>query len=186
MLPVPTKNSAPSVSTRALTTPFTDTQLTTIKKRPPLWMKTSEQTTKWQTRIPRMQQTMLPDDIGKYVVRDVESVTRLGWTEFVHWQRGRGDFASMSEIEHPARRLLRQYKHRGAPVVLMTGGWSEGERLAALKRGPHKSATKHAPFSPQKNLLDDGEGAVGGATLLGGQEATGTQVEPAQHKGGTG
>ena len=61
-------------------------------------------------------------------------------------QRGRGDFASLLEVKHPERRLLQQYKHRGAPVVLMTGEWSEGERLAALKMGPHKSSTKHAPF----------------------------------------
>ena len=29
---------------------------------------------------------------------------------------------------------------------MMMGEWTEGGRLAALKRGPHKSATKHAPF----------------------------------------
>ena len=61
-------------------------------------------------------------------------------------RRGRGDFASLSEVKHLARRLLRQYKHRGTPVVLMMRKWSEGERLAALKRVPHRSATKHAPF----------------------------------------
>ena len=61
-------------------------------------------------------------------------------------RQGRGDFASLSDVEHPARRLLRQYNNRGAPVMLMTGEWMEGERLATLKQGPHKSATKHAPF----------------------------------------
>ena len=49
------------------------------------------------------------DDIGK----------KIGWTEFVCWRQGRGDFASLSEVENLERRLLRQYKHRGAPVVLM-------------------------------------------------------------------
>ena len=88
----------------------------------------------------------MPDDIGKYVVRDAEEVTRIGWTEFVHRRRGRGYFATLLEVKHPARRLLRQYKHRGVPVVLMTGKWSEGERQAALKRGPHRSATEHSPF----------------------------------------
>ena len=39
MLPVPTKNPASSVRTRALTTPSLDT---TTKKRQPLRMKTSE------------------------------------------------------------------------------------------------------------------------------------------------
>ena len=66
--------------------------------------------------------------------------------EFVRRRRGRGDFASLFEAKHPSWRLLWQYKHRGAPVVLMTGEWSERERLVALKRGPHNSATKHAPF----------------------------------------
>ena len=64
---------------------------------------------------------MLSDDIGKYVVRDKEVVTRLGWTEFVRRRRGHGDFASLSEVIHPAWRLLRQSNHRGEPVVLMAG-----------------------------------------------------------------
>ena len=146
MLPVLTTNPAPSIRTRGLTTPSPNTQLTTTKKRQLLWMKTSEPHAKRPTRIPRPQQAKLPDDIGKYAVRNADKVTRIGCTEFVCWRRGRGDFASLSEVEHLARHLLRQYKHRGAPVVLMMGVWSEGERLASLKRGPHKSATKHAPF----------------------------------------
>ena len=71
----------------------------------------------------------------------------------MRWQRGRGDFAFLSEVEHPAWRLLRQYKQRGAPVVMMTREWSEGERLAALKRGPHNSATKHTPFLREEFAL---------------------------------
>ena len=61
-------------------------------------------------------------------------------------QQGRGDFDSLSEVEHPAQRFLWKCKHRGAPVVLMTGEWTEGKRLEALKRGPHKSATEHTRF----------------------------------------
>ena len=162
MLPVPTTNPALSVRTCALTTPSTNTQSTTIKKRTSLRMKTSEPDTKRLSHIPRPQQAQLRDDIGKYVVRDAEAVTRLGWTEFVCPRRGQGYVASLSEVKHPARRLLRQYKHRGAPVVWITGEWSERERLAELKRGPHKSVTEHAPF-PQGIRLDGGEGAVGGA-----------------------
>ena len=120
MLPVPTTNPTPSVQTRALTTPFTDTQSTTIKKRKSLRMKTSEPDAKRTDRIPRPQQVKLPDDIGKYAIHDAEAVTRLGWTEFVSRRRGHGDFASLLEVKHPAWCLLRQYKHRGAPVVLMT------------------------------------------------------------------
>ena len=74
-------------------------------------------------------------------------------------QRGRGYFSSLSEVDHPARRLLRQYKHHGAPVVLMTGKCSEGEHLADLKRGPHKSATEHALFLCKEfaSMLEKGQ-----------------------------
>ena len=140
MLPVLTTNPTPSVRTRALANPSNKTPPTT-KKRTPLRRKTLEPDAKRQAHIPRPQQALLPDDIVKYVVCNAEEVTRLGWTEFVRRQRGRGDFASLSLVKHPACRLLIQYKHRSAPVVLMTGEWSKGERLAALKRGPHRSAT---------------------------------------------
>ena len=83
-------------------------------------MKTSEPDAKRPAQISRPQQVKLPDDIGKYVVRNAEEVTRLSWTEFVRWRRGRGYFASLSGVEHPARRLLRKYKNHGAPVMLMT------------------------------------------------------------------
>ena len=84
-------------------------------------MKTSEPDAKRPTQIPLPKQVKLLDDIGKYVVRNAEEVTTLGWTEFFCRKWGRGYFSSLSEVEHPARRLLRQYKHHGAPVVLMTG-----------------------------------------------------------------
>ena len=106
MLPVPTPNPAPSAKTRELTPPSTDTQSTTIKKRTSLRMKTSDPDAKSPALIPWPQQALLPDYIGKYVVRDVEEVTRLGWTEFVCQRQGRGDFASLSEVKHPSRRLL--------------------------------------------------------------------------------
>ena len=104
---------------------------------------TSEPAAKRATRIPRPKQAQLPDNICKYVARNAGEVKRLRWMYFVRRQRGRGDFASLEDVKPSAWRLLRQYKHRGAPVVLMSGSWTEGERQAALKRGPHWSATEH-------------------------------------------
>ena len=98
------------------------------------------------TQIPRPQQVKLTNNIGKYVVQNAEEVTRLGWTEFVRQQQGCGYFSSLSEVEYPERHLLQKYKHRGAPFVMMTRGWTEEESLVALKRGPHKSTTEHATF----------------------------------------
>ena len=141
---MPTTNPAPYVRAQALTTPSPNPPPS--KKRTHPQRKTSEPEAKRPARIPRPQQARLPDDIGKYVVRDNEEVSRLGWAEFVCRRRGRGNFASLFEVKHPARRLLIQYKHRGAPVVLVTGSWMEGERQAALKRVPHRSAKEHTPF----------------------------------------
>ena len=77
-------------------------------------------------------------------------------------RRGRGDFASLTDVEHPARRLLRQYKHWGAPVVLASGSWTEGERQAALKRGPHRSATEHTLFLREEfsSMIEKGQWVV--------------------------
>ena len=139
MLPVPTTNPTPSGRTRALTTPSPNTPPN--KKRTHLRRKTPEPDAKRPDHIPQPQQAWLPEDIGKYVVRNAEEVTRLGWAEFVRWQRGCGDFAFLSKVKHPARHLLRQYKHDSAPVVLMSGSWTGGERQTALKSRPHRSAT---------------------------------------------
>ena len=143
MLPVPPTNPAPSARKQALTTPSPHTP---PKKRTQPRRMTSEPAAKRPTRIPWPKQAQLPDNIGKYVARDAKEVMRLGWTEFVRRRRGRGYFASLADMKHPARRLLWQYKHCGVPVVLMSGSWTEVERQAALKRGPHRSATEHTLF----------------------------------------
>ena len=160
MLHVPTTNPAPTVWTRALTFPSPSTPPN--KKRTHPRRTTSEPDAKLPARIPRPQQAQLPDDIGKYVVRDAKEVTRLGWVEFSRQRRGRGDFASLAEVKHLARRLLRQYKHRDAPVVLMTGSLTEGEIQAALKSGPHRSATEHTPFLREEfaSMVEKGKWVV--------------------------
>ena len=159
MLPVPPTNPALYVRTRALTNPSPHTP---PKKRTQPWGMTSEPSTKRPTRIPRPKQAQLPDDIGKYVVRDAEEVTRLGWTEFVRRQQVRGYFASLADIRHPARSLVQQHKHRGAPVVLMSGSWTEGESFAAFKMGPYRSATEHTLFLREEfsSILEKGQWVV--------------------------
>ena len=44
----------------------------------------------------------------------------------------------------------------------MTGEWSEVERLAALKRGPHQSDTEHAPFLSKEfaSIVEKGKWVV--------------------------
>ena len=118
----PTK-PAPYIRTQALTT------LSPMPphKRPQPRRITSEPAAKRPTHIPRPTQAKLLDDIAKYAARNAREVKRLGWAEFVRIRRLRGDFASLADVKLLARRLLRQYKYRGAPVVLMLGSWTERE-----------------------------------------------------------
>ena len=94
----------------------------------------------------------LPYDLGKYIDRDVSLVKRLGWHRFVQLRRSRGDFAELN-FDHPARRLLLQYKHRGVPVKFHSAPWSDQQKYwsdqqkyQALQRGPHQSCRNHLEF----------------------------------------
>ena len=67
----------------------------------------------------------IPTELGEYIDRDVTLLKRLGWTEFIRQRRGQGDFASLDNVHHPARCLLKLYKYRGAPVKFSTPPWSQ-------------------------------------------------------------
>ena len=89
--------------------------------------------------------TKLPADLGKCVERDVSVLREMGWEGFVKSKRGRGDIGRM-EFDHPAKRLLQQYKLNGAPVKLHTKEWSKERVERAMGRGPHKSCYEHLQF----------------------------------------
>ena len=88
----------------------------------------------------------MTEELGKLIRRDVELLRRGGWSALVRSRRARGDFASLDDVEHPARRLLMLYKHRGVPVKVSTPPWSRQRCLDALERGPHKSCAEHIEF----------------------------------------
>ena len=87
----------------------------------------------------------LSADLGKCIKRDVELLKKLEWAKFVRRRRQRGDLSSL-QFQHPARRLLADYKSRGAPVKLTTSPWSRHQLLSALDRGPHKSCYEYMDF----------------------------------------
>ena len=64
----------------------------------------------------------------------------------------------------------------------MVGRRTHGGPEAGMAQVCHQTRL----FSPRGIRLDGGEGAVYGAPLLGGQAATGTQVETARREGGKG
>ena len=80
------------------------------------------------------------------MARDVWLIRRIGWEAFVKLRTGRGDLTDMTKVKHPARRLLRHYHHHGVPVKLKSSPWTSAQNQAALKRGPHKSATEYQDF----------------------------------------
>ena len=87
----------------------------------------------------------LPQELGELIERDVSLLKSLGWNSFVKHRRQRGDFSSLS-FKHPATRLLRHYKHHGAPVKLHSAPWSRQQLTAAVRRGPHRSCIDHIDF----------------------------------------
>ena len=61
-------------------------------------------------------------------------------------RKGRLDGNGGGGLDHPARRLLRQYKFSGVPVKLKEADWSDKKIRDALQRGPHPSAKLHSKF----------------------------------------
>ena len=104
----------------------------------------------------------IPTELGEYIDRDVTLLKRLGWTEFIRQRRGQGDFASLDNVHHPARRLLKLYKYRGAPVKFSTPPWSQHRINQAIIRGPHKSCDEHIDFLEEEfiDMIQKGQWIV--------------------------
>ena len=84
-----------------------------------------------------------PPKLHECARRDAELLKRLGWKKFVLQRRAKGDFTSLDGVHHPAKRLLKHYKSRGAPVKVSTEPWSQGAIDAALQRGAHRLCMEH-------------------------------------------
>ena len=73
-------------------------------------------------------------------------MNKLGWKKFVLSRRRRGDFADLSNLPHPAKRLLQHYKSHGAPVKFTTKPWTKHQLKTAIERGPHQSCHEYIDF----------------------------------------
>ena len=87
-----------------------------------------------------------PINLTDHITRGTALFKRLGWRQFVEQRRSRSDFASLNKVDHPAQRLLKFYKERGAPVKMVTKPWSQDQISAALARGAHRSCVEHIEF----------------------------------------
>ena len=65
-----------------------------------------------------MESQEVPVELGEYIERDVALLQQLGWTEFIRQRHRRGNLAHLHNVHHPARHLLKLYKHIGAPVKI--------------------------------------------------------------------
>ena len=70
----------------------------------------------------------------------------LGMERIFKEEESLGDFLDLLGLNHPARHLLSQYRHRGAPVVLSEHRCRYGQRRASLERVPHKSTMARVLF----------------------------------------
>ena len=85
----------------------------------------------------------MPAELGEYIERDIALLQRLGWMEFIHQCSGRGNLAHLHNVHPPARRLLKLYKHRGAPS---SSTQSLGHGNASIKQ------SSEAPTNPVKSV----------------------------------
>ena len=91
------------------------------------------------------------------------------WSEFFDLQRDpKGDWGDVEDIQHPAKDLLTLYKRLGVPVMLSTPQWKQGQKQAALQRGPHKSAKEHVEFLREEyvSMIKKGHWALLPSTVI--------------------
>jgi len=89
-----------------------------------------------------------PDPLDDLIATATANFIRsTSWEHFFDLQRDpRGDWGDIDSISHPAFHLLKHYRSHGVPVRLQSPRWPLARKLAALNRGPHKSAKEHVDF----------------------------------------
>jgi hypothetical protein len=104
----------------------------------------------------------LSQELGEYIDRDAKLLRLLGWHGLVAHRRPLSDFSPLDNVPHPARRLLRLYKHRGAPVKFSTPPWTRQQVRRALSRGPHKSAHQYLEYLEEEfvDMINKGQWVV--------------------------
>ena len=95
--------------------------------------------------VPSNASQVLPKELGKCIQDDCDALEKMGWEKFVQSKRKRGDMGPL-QFDHPATRLLKEYKLNGVPVKMHTKPWTKDRNLQALHRGPHRSCFDHLTF----------------------------------------
>jgi hypothetical protein len=104
----------------------------------------------------------IPAELGEYIDRDMGLLRSLGWHGLIAHRRQLSDFSELDRVHHPARRLLRFYKHRGAPVKFSTSPWTSDQVTRALVRGPHASSHDYIDYLHEEfvDMINKGQWLV--------------------------
>jgi len=86
------------------------------------------------------------EKLQSLINKDLQLLNTWGLEEVVKLKRDGGDLSTLDKVNHPAQRLLKDLKHRGAPVRFSTEPWSSEKVSMALARGAHKSCMGHMNF----------------------------------------
>ena len=138
----PALSPPPSHHHHPTTTSYAQSSTAPVKRSAPFDM--SSITTSKKRAVDLAQS--VPNELGEFIDRDAKLLRSLGWRGLVRHRRPTGDFASLTNVHHPARRLLQHYKHHGAPVKFATSPWTRRQVQRALRRGPHKSCHEYMDF----------------------------------------
>ena len=121
----------------------------------------------------------IPAELGECICQDVELLQRVGWPDFFKMRRNGGDLSDLTNIKnHPAKRLLRHYKHRGVPVKFYNPPWNKSNIAAALAWGTHKSCNEHIGFLNEEfvDMIHKGKWVFLPAAIA--QELEGLRLSP--------
>ena len=101
-------------------------------------------------------------ELGKLIDESVTLLEKVGWRTFVNSRRRGGDLSSLNNINHPAQRLLKHLKHRGAPVKFTTPPWSRQKLNDAISRGPHQSCKEYIDFLDEEfvDMINKGQWVI--------------------------
>jgi hypothetical protein len=101
-------------------------------------------------------------ELGEYIDRDVRLLRSLGWHGLIAHRRPLSNFSQLDNVPHPARRLLRLYKHRGAPVKFSIPPWTWLQVKRTLSCGPHKSAHEYLDYLEKEcvDMINKGQWVV--------------------------
>jgi hypothetical protein len=88
----------------------------------------------------------LPSDLSELIAHDTVLLQKLGWHGFVAHRRPSSNFASLDNLHHPGRHLLRLYAHRGTPVKFAMPPWTYQHLQRALSWGLHRSSLEYIDF----------------------------------------